>query len=308
MVYDPHHKGEVTSAEQLFGNWTFGGERSAALSIDGATAPRPWRDGYAALESLDHNGDGEISGSELEPLALWFDRGADAVADTGEVRPLRETGVTKLFLTDRTEDKATRNIHVKRGFAALTDGKEKIGETVDWYSEGAQTQAELLARQQFVAGQVGESVPASLSNSQKVRALSEERSSASRSVAHDPNINGAWYWRAKLDQGTTPRGLLLITARDDRTITGLSVTEIPVRDVTGKIAVVESMKPFTGTITSQSDTKYHITFQTLGGQPDDVGVSVSEAELDLQHRTLSGKTMESLGSDKKLTYRWEATR
>jgi len=221
---------------------------------------------------------------------------------------MRDAGVTKLFLGDRTEDKATRNIHVKRGFATLTDGKEKIGETVDWYSEGAQTQAELLARQQFVAGQVGESAPAPLLNSQRVTAPSEEHATASRSAAHDPNINGAWYWRAKSDQGTTPRGLLLITTRDDRTISGLSVTEIPVRDVTGKIAVVESMKPFTGTITSQSDTTYHITFQTLGGQPDDVGISVSEADLDLQHRTLSGKTMESLGADKKLTYRWEATR
>ena len=102
--------------------------------------------------------------------------------------------------------------------------------------------------------------------------------------------------------------MLLITARDDKSISGLAVTEIPVRDPSGKVAVVESMKPFIGTITSQSDTHYKITFRSLGGDPQDEGGSVSYAELALQRRTMSGETTELVASDKKLTYRWEATR
>lgn len=308
LVYDPNHKGTVTSAEQLFGNWTFGGQRAAALTIDGATAPRPWSDGYAALETLDHNGDGEISGAELEPLALWFDRGADAIADAGEVRPLTDTGVTKLFLAGRTVDKTTRNIHVKRGFTAHTESGERTGETVDWYSQGASTQAELLARQTFSAGPIGESETIARNAGQAGAAPQNEKSSTSRTVSHDSNINGAWYWKAKEDKGTNPRGMLLITARTDKSISGLSVTEIPVRDPSGKVAVVESMKPFMGTITSQSDTHYKITFRPVGADPEDQNASVSEAELDLQRRVLAGQTTELIGEGKKLTYRWEATR
>src|SRR5438445_365240 len=59
LVYDPARTGEVTSALQLFGNvtfWCF------------------WDDGYQALAALDDNGDGLLTGKELNGLAIWHDK------------------------------------------------------------------------------------------------------------------------------------------------------------------------------------------------------------------------------------------
>jgi len=40
---------------------------------------------YQALDTLDDNRAGELSGAELDGLAVWFDRNGDGVADLGEV-------------------------------------------------------------------------------------------------------------------------------------------------------------------------------------------------------------------------------
>jgi hypothetical protein len=68
------------------------------------------------------------------------------------------------------------------------------------------------------------------------------------------------------------------------------------------------MKPFAGTIISKTEEHYRITFQTLGGDPQDDNAAFSEADVDLRRGVVSGKTTEPIGDDKKLTYRWEATR
>jgi len=81
LVYDPQGKGQVTSGLQMFGNvsfWMF------------------WDNGYDALRVLDNNGDGVLSGSELEGLAIWHDANGDGVCDPGEVRPLSYYGIVAL--------------------------------------------------------------------------------------------------------------------------------------------------------------------------------------------------------------------
>lgn len=81
LVHDPKGQRNPTSALQLFGSvtfWLF------------------WETGYDALASLDDNGDGEIAGRELDGLALWHDRNSDGVADSGEVKSLREHGIVAL--------------------------------------------------------------------------------------------------------------------------------------------------------------------------------------------------------------------
>ena len=75
LVYDPADTRRVTSVTQLFGNWTFGGDKRASANRgtmtdaakDGPQAP--WRDGYEALATLDSNGDGRVAGEELSVLA-----------------------------------------------------------------------------------------------------------------------------------------------------------------------------------------------------------------------------------------------
>lgn len=81
LVYDHDGKGNITSGLQLFGSvtfWVF------------------WRDGYAALSSLDDNGDGQLTGDELRGLALWQDLNSNGRCDPGEIRSLADHGITAI--------------------------------------------------------------------------------------------------------------------------------------------------------------------------------------------------------------------
>jgi hypothetical protein len=78
LVWDPKSTGRIESGKQLFGSvtwWIF------------------WRDGYAALDALDDNRDGKLSGDELKGLAIWTDRNGNGVSDPGEVVSLESAGV-----------------------------------------------------------------------------------------------------------------------------------------------------------------------------------------------------------------------
>lgn len=81
LVHDPARTGKVTSALQMFGGvtfWLF------------------WESGYDAMTALDDNGDGTLSGKELDGLALWHDANGNGVCDPGEVKPLAEHGIVSL--------------------------------------------------------------------------------------------------------------------------------------------------------------------------------------------------------------------
>jgi hypothetical protein len=81
LVWDPDRTGQITSGRQLFGSvtwWLF------------------FADGYHALDALDDNRDGQLTGSELDGIAVWFDRNSDGHSDEGEVIPLAEFGVTAI--------------------------------------------------------------------------------------------------------------------------------------------------------------------------------------------------------------------
>jgi hypothetical protein len=84
LVFDPNGSGQITSGLQLIGArtfWVF------------------WSDGYAALASLDDNGDGWLEGDELAGLALWRDGNGNAVSEPGEVRSIQEHGIIALCCT-----------------------------------------------------------------------------------------------------------------------------------------------------------------------------------------------------------------
>jgi hypothetical protein len=81
LVYDRRGKGEVNSGLQLFGNvtfWLF------------------WDNGYEALAALDDNGDGLLTGAELQHLAIWHDHNGDGKVDPGEIKSLAELGIVAL--------------------------------------------------------------------------------------------------------------------------------------------------------------------------------------------------------------------
>jgi hypothetical protein len=61
-----------------------------------------WRDGYAALGSLDDDQDGALRGAELRGLALWQDRNGNGVSEPGEVQPVTDWGITSLSCAGET--------------------------------------------------------------------------------------------------------------------------------------------------------------------------------------------------------------
>lgn len=81
LVYDQKRNGQITSALQLFGNVTFW---------------MFWENGFAALASLDNNGDGQLTGAELNSLAIWQDKNGNGRSEPGEVKPLAAWGITSL--------------------------------------------------------------------------------------------------------------------------------------------------------------------------------------------------------------------
>ena len=78
LVWDPQNKGEITSGRQLFGT---------------ATWWLLFPNGYAALDALDDNRDGSLSGAELKGIGVWFDKNANGRSDPGEVQPATDFGV-----------------------------------------------------------------------------------------------------------------------------------------------------------------------------------------------------------------------
>ncbi|MEO8028707.1 MAG: hypothetical protein ABI823_19660 [Bryobacteraceae bacterium] len=112
LVWDPERTGAVTSGRQLFGTvtwWMF------------------WENGYRALDSLDDNRDGKLSGSELRGLALWFDRNQNGRCDPGEVVPIEDTLIESIAtsFTGRDGDSL-----VSTGGLRLEDGRTLP--TWDW--------------------------------------------------------------------------------------------------------------------------------------------------------------------------------
>lgn len=81
LVWDPDWRGEIKSGFDLIG------QRSWSVF---------WRDGFEALRALDDNHDGELTGAELDGLALWCDENENGVSEPGEVLPANVHGVTAI--------------------------------------------------------------------------------------------------------------------------------------------------------------------------------------------------------------------
>jgi hypothetical protein len=81
LVWDPDHTGRIESARQLFGSYSFEIFRA---------------NGYDALAALDDNGDGVLSGSELNGIGVWFDRNSDGISTPDEVIPVRDLGIVSI--------------------------------------------------------------------------------------------------------------------------------------------------------------------------------------------------------------------
>jgi hypothetical protein len=112
LVWDPDGEGNISSGRQLFGSvtwWLF------------------FEDGYHALDALDDNRDGALTGTELAGICVWLDRDSDGKSDRGEVRPVGAFGIASL--ATRATGQA-QGCPMNSSGLTLTDGR--TFPTYDW--------------------------------------------------------------------------------------------------------------------------------------------------------------------------------
>jgi len=81
LAWDSDRDGRITSGRELFGSvtwWLF------------------FPNGYRALDVLDDNRDGALTGAELKGLSVWFDRNSNGTSDAGEVVSTDSLGIAAI--------------------------------------------------------------------------------------------------------------------------------------------------------------------------------------------------------------------
>lgn len=317
LVYDPNHTGNIISASQLFGNWTFGGRERVALKDLGtnlSSQAAPWGNGYEALATLDRDGDGEVSGGELHDLALWFDYNRDAKSQPGEVKRLGDVGVTRLLVGPVAATPGSRNVSVARGFTRVVEGREVVGKTVDWFSDGAATQMELVMRHRVRALDEKRELPLPFGGSELTGSSEELQSPLPLPAAkfvQDSKIAGAWTWGADED-GAMTRGVLLLDEYEDGAIFATSISEVPVSDPSQAVVSMMAFQALEGHITRRGEDG--IEFELASPSAITVGARrpnkvISNVVFDPKSKKLSGTTTEVIYEGTKeasVTYSWHA--
>ncbi len=294
VVYDPEHKGVIASREQLFGEHFSGGAQGV-----------PWRDGYEALGSLDKNSDGELSGAELEPLALWFDSNRDGVSQPGEVRRLNHytVNVTKLFFRGGVKSKRSSDIDLAVGFERIRGSSTELGGSVDWYAEGAGSKEALINKLTLLSRiETGAVLTAPIGQGSK--AVSQQR-------VVSP-LNGAFVWFstdepfAGYPKGT-PGGAMTFTEYSSGKVVGHLYVETdyaeggPVKSQLDTISVV-------GTVESLADGSKRLAFNPLRNSLPGTEFN-STAVLSADGAMLLGETSVILnynGDIRRFAYTWRA--
>jgi len=85
--------------------------------------------GYAKLQSFDKDGDGKLTGDELDGLKVWIDDG-DARLQSGELKTLRELGITEISVKMHHEKNDKGEVLERSSF--VQDGQTHMTEDV-WF-------------------------------------------------------------------------------------------------------------------------------------------------------------------------------
>ena len=303
LVYDPKHKGEITTAEQVFGVWALGGKSNPE---DPKAMRTKWAHGFEALASLDANADERISGDELEPLGLWFDENEDAISQAGEVRPAREVGIEALFFKVEKAADNLGDLTVSIGYHRKINGTLSTGKAVDWHSRGHAT-AEGLLMGRVLGGD------SALTTSESADARAEAtppESDWNEKTALQSIYSPAGLWRVILE----PESPLEIKDRVGETILALNVSspnflegytfsEVGIagmQDAARAIAFTYT----TGEKNLNVDGTIALTFEST----NEFARLENTATLGHDGTTMRGKTVAHLAGDQKLKYSWHAVK
>lgn len=110
LAWDPKGTGVIRDGTQLFGNRTFN---------------MFFRNGYAALASLDNNRDGWLTGAEMKGIVVWHDKNSDGRSNRQELTPVERLGISAI---------RTKSSGVASGMLSATDGLRYLsGQTAPTY-------------------------------------------------------------------------------------------------------------------------------------------------------------------------------
>lgn len=112
LVWDPDKTGAITSGRQLFGS---------------ATWWLLFANGYFALDVLDDDRDGSLTGPELDGIAVWFDTNSNGRSEPGEVIRVQDAGVQLLRTRPTGRD---HGAHMNKAGIILDNGR--VLPTYDW--------------------------------------------------------------------------------------------------------------------------------------------------------------------------------
>lgn len=90
-----------------------------------------YANGYEKLKALDKDGDGKLTGDELDGLKVWIDDG-DAKLKHGELKSLRELGITEISVQMKLEANERGEELMRSTF--VQNGETKITEDV-WFAQ-----------------------------------------------------------------------------------------------------------------------------------------------------------------------------
>ncbi|NLF24087.1 MAG: hypothetical protein GX589_00305 [Deltaproteobacteria bacterium] len=304
LVYDPKHQGRITSAQQLFGNWTFGGQRiaSAGLSaIDAAPITgQPWQDGFEALATLDQDGSGRIEGRELEPLALWFDHNQNAVSEPGEVIPVLQLGISALYF-DGQRSQAERDIYLSRGFDRVVNGRLESGVAVDWSAEYSPSKFSMLNHNLLQ----GWSPTASKLNHAQPQQQPTVTAAKKGGDGKNP-FTGLWQWHFDDEKlAGDPPGYLALGGPEG-VVRGYAIVARPI--IKGPSPLWESVSNLFavhGQSNVSADGIRQATFTSEFGR----STTSNHVELSADGMSMKGRTTAFISKDgktKNLTYTWTA--
>ena len=307
LVIDAAHSGQISSAAQLFGSWTFGGQPVAANTA--ASTPTPWENGFQAMAVLDKNGDGALRGEELATLALWFDANRDGHSDSGEVRPLFADNITALFYRGAARRSGTNDLYLQIGYERTIDGKVTAGRAVDWFGERSSSPIESAMKEQMRAVGKQPAPESALLPQAPAGAVLQPISGSTKS-----DFDGMWKWemdpsdsKAFKEQGYSVNGIFALRAHGD-SLQGVTVLEAPAVGPKGKRYSQMAMFPIRGTTGQDASNAQTVKFQTLGKH----AVTENTAELSSSKQFLFGESLIQVkaanGSAKSIRYRWKAKR
>ena len=302
LVYDPRRTGQVTSARQLFGNYTFGGRSSTPTTDESAQLGEPWAHGYEALGTLDADHDGKISGDELNPLSLWFDTDRYGVSDEGEVAPVHTHNVRELYYQNPTSSEAGRDVHLSRGFKRIVDGEEVLGASIDWYAEtftNEQEASEALRAKLLGAHtqQPSETLPSdpkedpSFAPFSRLKKVDLSTFKPHLALNHANDLSGYWMWTPKESDGDKHPGFLVFE-QEGESIHGFSIIEALLSDNSEGLQSVIRIVPAAGEVSTGPNGGKTISFKLFDANGE-VNVSAT-ATISASGTVLEGTTIQRL--------------